>query len=537
MLKVQKKVAESSSFNLLTVYLTFFFSISNTFVLARLLTPEEWALLILVISFINIAIFLSNLFPPNAQETIMYYIPHLSINSNNQEVRRKFIIHVYKIRLISAFLILLLYLLITLLADFGTILFSMILIMSPMILCKVLIDLNDSVLYAFHKFKSVFFARILNPITVTTINFLIYFYKLDKPIFLISYAFLLGTIVSGIVSMILIISFISSKAKGELEGFDQKSEFYNIHRKYGTYLILADVFGLLTGLIVNILFLEFEFVVFITYITICQISATSALLFSSSNPEAYISIFSEIDYEKNSEVYQNLFYKLNKFLMIFVCIIVGIMIFYIEFYIVVIYSEIYLVILRAIQLFLFMAFAQVIINNLMILTLSTNNTKINAEIEFIRMIITIVFTIIVLLYFDFFTLIIFYLLCSFLMTFISVYLINKQTELQLNFVFFFKPFIIFLVSFIIVYPLNYLINIDYFDKAYINFFINGTIKFSVFALVFYIIFYFTKTITKKEFNDMIKIIPILNSKNYLIRKLVQKIEIFLPSQKGGGKKP
>jgi len=336
--------------------------------------------------------------------------------------------------------------------------------------------------------------------------------------------------------MILILSFISSKKRGESIDFDHKSDFYYIHKKYGTYLLFADIFGLLTGLIVNILFLEFKFIVFITYITICQISATSALLFSSSNPEAYVSIFSEIDYEKNNEMYQRLFYKLNKFLMIFVCIIVGIMLFYIEFYIVVIYSETYLVILRAIQLFLFTAFAQVIINNLKILTLSTNNTKINAEIEFIRMIITIMFTIIALLFFDFFTLIIFYLLCSFFMTLITVYLINKQTELRIKFTFFFKPFMIFLISFIIVFPLNYFVNVDDFDKAYINFFINGTIKFSVFALVFYIIFYFTKTITKKEFNDMLRIIPILNSKNAFIQKLVKRIEIFLPSEKDGKNK-
>ena len=530
MSKVQKKVAESSSFNLLTVYLTFFFSILNTFVLARLLAPEEWALLILTILLVNIAIFFSNLFPPNAQETIMYYIPHLSSKGNEYEVKRNFITHVYKVRLFSGFLVFLIYLIITYLASFNPVLFEMILIMSPMILCKILIDLNDSVLYAFQKFKSVFIARVLNPITVTTSNFLIYFYKLKNPIFLISYAFLLGTIISCIISIILIINLISFKMKGEILPFDQKSDFYYIHKKYGINLVLADIFGLLTGLIIKLLFLEFKFLVFITYITICQISATSALLFASSNPEAYISIFSEIDYEKNSEKYLRLFYKLNKFLMMFVCIVVGIMLFYIEFYIVVIYSPTYLIILGPIRLFLFTAFATVIINNLMIITLSTNNTKINAEINFIEMVINILFTIIALLFFDFYTLIIFYLISSFLMTFITVYLINKQTGLRLNFAMFFKPLIIFIISFLLVFPLNYIVNIDIFDKAYINFFINGTIKFSIFGLVFYVLFYFTRTITREEFDDMIKIIPILNSKNFLIQRIVKKIKIFLPSE-------
>ena len=90
MLKIHKKVAESSSYNLITIYLTFIFGILNTFILARLLIPEEWALIILTLSFINIVILCSNLFPPNAQESIKYYIPHLlkyfTENSHNSDI-------------------------------------------------------------------------------------------------------------------------------------------------------------------------------------------------------------------------------------------------------------------------------------------------------------------------------------------------------------------------------------------------------------------------------------------------------------------
>jgi hypothetical protein len=280
-----------------------------------------------------------------------------------------------------------------------------------MIICKVLIDLNDSVLFAYHKFKLVFITRILSPITITTFNFLIYFFQLEDPIFLIAYAYLLGTVISSSLSIILILKLIFTENNKEKLSLSYKSsDYYEIHKKYGIYLIVADLSGLISGLIINLLFLEFEFIIFITYITICQISATSALMFSSSNPESYISIFSEINYEDNPKTYQTLFYELNNFLMIFVCIIVAIMFFYIEFYIVVIYSTRYFVILGAIRLFLFTAFAQVIINNLMILTLSTNNTKINAEYGIVKMIIDISLTIIALIFFDFYTLIIFYLI-------------------------------------------------------------------------------------------------------------------------------
>ncbi|MFX0072972.1 MAG: hypothetical protein ACFFAO_17990, partial [Candidatus Hermodarchaeota archaeon] len=362
-------------------------------------------------------------------------------------------------------------------------------------------------------------------------NFFIFFFKLENPIFLIAFAYVLGTVLSCIISIILVIQLIFTEPKEEGNFISNKTDFDKIHKKYGTYLILADVFELLTSLIVYLLFLEFEFIIFITYLTICQISATSALLFSSSNPEAYIAIFSEIDYETNPKKYQKLFYRLNNFLMMFVCVILGIMLFYIEFYIVVIYSAKYLIILRALQLYLFTAFAQVIINNLLIITLSINKTKIKAIIGFIKMVIDVSFTIIALLFFDFYTLIFFYLISSFIMTFITVYLINKRTDFRLSLSMFYKTFIIFLISFIIVFPLNYIVNTVYSDRAYINFFINGTIKFSVFILIFYIFFYYAKVITKEEFNEMIEIMPLLNSKNRFIQWCVKKIIIFLPSKK------
>ena len=535
MSEIHKQVAESSSFNLLTVYLSFIFGILNTFVLARLLAPEEWALLILTLALINIAVFFCNLFPPNAQESIIYYIPYLKKKGNNEDVVKiNFIKHVYKIRIFSGLLILIIFLIITSLANFDFVLFQIILIMTPVIICKIFTELNISVLRGFQKFKLVFIASVLNHIIVTISNFLIFTLKIENPLIMVSYAFFIGALISFLVSMIL--ALISIPLKKTLDKKEnnlqpiEKSNFYEIHKTYGSYLILADLFGLLSGLIVYLLFLEFEFIIFITYLTICQISVTSALLFSSSNPRSYISIFSEIDYEKNPKLYHNLFYKLNKFLMIFVCFIVGIMLFYIELYIVVIYSEIYLIIFRAIQIFLFTAFAHMIINNLMILTQSTNNTKINAELEFIRMIFTIFVTFIALIFFDFYFLIFFYLITSYMMTLIAVFLINKHTHLKLKPMIFFKPFFIFLVSFIITYPLNYVINYQEFDKAYLNFFVNGTLSFSAFVIVFYIISYFTKVITKEEFDELVEIIPILRSKSIIIKKLVKIIVKFLPSK-------
>ena len=532
MSKMDKKVAESSSYNLLTVYLTFLSGILNTFVLARLLIPEEWALIILSLLFINIAIFFCNLLPPHAQDTIKYYIPHIiseeknTINLNDE--KRKFIFHIYKIRLSFTMLIFIIYLLIVSIYNFEFRMYEIILIMSPMIFFNILFYLNNAILLAYKKFKLVFITSVLSQFTVTTCNIIIFLFKFKNPLYFVGWAFLLGAINSCIMALILVIPVIPKNKSDKTLSTISEKKFHMIHKQYGSYLIIANVFTLLTGLIINLMFLESGYILFITYLTICDISVTSALLFSGSNPSSYISIFSEINYEKSPEEFKTLFYRLSTFLLLFNCLITSIMLFYIEFYIVVIYSTVYFVILYPIQLFLITAFAKMILNNLLIITHSTKNTKINAELALFQMIIDISLTYIALKYYNFYILILFYVFSSFLMTFIMFFFIKLHTDLNLKILVFFKPFIFFIVSFSISYLVNYFIYIQIFEKAYINFFINGTIKFAIFIVIFYLILYLSKLITKEEFNELVKIIPILNSKNFIIQKLVKKMEIFFP---------
>jgi O-antigen/teichoic acid export membrane protein len=298
------------------------------------------------------------------------------------------------------------------------------------------------------------------------------------------------------------------------------------------FLTMAEVFAQLSSLTVFILFLNFDVIIFITYLTICEISVTSALQFSSSDPHSYISIFSEINYQKDPIAYKENFYKLNKLLMLFVCIIVGIMFFFIEIYITVIYSQRYLIILIYIQIILFSAFSKIVVRNLFIITQSIGKTQINAKIAFYQMIINILSAFCALLFFGFLTIIIFLLLGSFLLTYLAVRLINKSIDLKLKAFVFYKPFLVFIISFIIVFPFYYFINFQFIPQIYLlNVFFNNLIKFITFAFVFYIILYRSRLITKQEFNQLIEIIPILNSNKNIIKKIVFFIEKLLPSEK------
>ena len=156
---------ESSSSHLLNVYLTFIFGILNTFIIARLISPADWGLLLITLSFVYFAIFFSKLFPPESQELIKYYIPHLTqeLNYSFREVK-KFLSQVYMIRFICSIGILVIYLIIMSLLNFNLRLFQIIFIMAPIIIFYILIELNYSVLLALLKFKFANLILFINPL-------------------------------------------------------------------------------------------------------------------------------------------------------------------------------------------------------------------------------------------------------------------------------------------------------------------------------------------------------------------------------------
>ena len=105
MSKIQKKIIESSTFGVLNVYINFPLGLLGSFIIARIISPEEWGFLLLSLSFISVAVFFSSIFPPGAEGSIVYYVPHLKSENGNKNLEiRKFLFHIYKTRLLSCFI-------------------------------------------------------------------------------------------------------------------------------------------------------------------------------------------------------------------------------------------------------------------------------------------------------------------------------------------------------------------------------------------------------------------------------------------------
>jgi len=153
-----------------------------------------------------------------------------------------------------------LYLLVINLYNFKAKLFQIILIMSPIVLFLIIKNLNNSILLAFQKFKLVFISNIIYALTITVSLVLIFIFQIMDPIILIAYGSLSGAFLSCIISIFLMIPIIHYKKRSNIP-IQYKQEFLEVHKKYGLYLTLADVFVQFTNLTVYLLFLNFDLII------------------------------------------------------------------------------------------------------------------------------------------------------------------------------------------------------------------------------------------------------------------------------------
>lgn len=532
MQRIQKKVIESSTFDLLITYSGFILGIFNSYFIARLISPEDWGLLLMVLNIIKTIAFICNIFPPGAEGSLSYYIPSFKNKTENSNIEiRGFILHVLKIRFLSFLITFISFIIIINILGIGNILIILLFLLSPTLLFNTLQPLIIAIIRSNLKFKIAFYINSLNIIIYTTINFVIFVSNLKNPLFFIALASLVSGAISFILSIILVFPIIPKENSNKMKiiKFELK-KYYKIHTEYGLHIILSGLIIQITTLLVNFIFLSYDAIVYITYLSISTNLVSQVMSFSGSNRVSMVPIFTELDYKNNPETYKKILYQITKYLILFLSIIVVALFYFMELFILIIYSEIYLVILTAVKISLFRAFMKLIIRNLLIISHSTNNTKINSELNLIDMIMTIIITLISLTFFNFTTLILLLLFESIILTFIMIILVNKQVDIKLKLFNLFKPFLLFLLVFSFSYPISLLINFQFFDVNFFNLFLNSFIKVLIFLIMLYIVNYITKFITREEYSQLEKLIPILSSKKKFINNISTFIKKLLPTQ-------
>ncbi|MHA1284350.1 MAG: hypothetical protein ACTSQP_17765 [Promethearchaeota archaeon] len=533
MSSTKEKIFKSSSLSIISVNLQFIFGIINTFFIARLISPEEWAFLLLIFSIINFSIFIGSLFPLGIESALQYFIP-ITLNKKKDNIEEILgcIFYCYKRRISLSLITFLLYIIIIFLIHFESKVLEIAIILSPLIITNIIQTLTIAIFLSFQKFFKAFLSSILNPIIITTFNTFIYIFQIENPLFYISISYLFGSIINLIFSIIMLLPIIfnmKSRIINKIIKYN-KQNFSKIQKKIGINLLFTKFLSQIGILTLNLLFLRFNFVVYITYLMVCENIVSFALNFSSSKQSSYISIFTE-ELHKSEDYFKLYFYALLKYSLLIGCFLAALMFFFIKIYILIIYSNDYLIIVSATQLFIFIIFPRIILRSANIIISSTNTTKIYPWLTFIEVISNILLTLIAILFFNFFVLILLYVISSYAYSFISIWLINKFSMVNLKSRIIYKPLLLFIASFLLSMWISITFYVQIFTISIVNDFINGMIYFLIFLFFFYLILYFTKYITKEEFNQLLELVNILNLESKYFKKLRKFLEKFFPSKK------
>ena len=532
MTEAQKKIIKSSAFSFLGVYLNFFLGLLSTFSIARIITPEEWGLLLIAESFVATGAFLCSLFPPGAEGSIEYYIPHLKGLGGNRDIEiREFILHNYRLRSLSGLIGFFVYLIVIFSANIELTLLQLTLILSPKILLSLIQNLNIAIITAFQKFKFLFIVMSIHVFNISIGNFSILLINPLNSILIVAIVNLLGLTITMAISFFYILKIIPKKRKISQSEVNHKKNFYKLHKTYGLPLVFTGLIAQMGNLASNLIFLAFGFVQYITYLSICETIITSTLKFSSSDRTVQMTIFSEINYDKNPENYKKTFYQYFKYLSLIVCIFTAIFYYFIDVYIDIIYSEVYSIVLLIIPIYIFQTFSRLINRNLLVLVYSTNHTKISIYYSIIQTVNNLIVTCISLAFFNFTTLIIFYLATSYLLNILTILLIRKIVGFKINILKLIYPFLIYTVSFFITIPFTYFINVQLFSLIILNDVSNSLVHFLIFLIPFYILIYMTKFITREEFSQLMIIMPGKRFRNRFIQKIIENLTKLFPSQK------
>ncbi len=530
--EVKKKIFESTSLNAISLNVSTIIGFLNTYLIVRLIAPEEWALIIVALTFLNFAVFLTQFIPPSANSSIIFYIPQLLAEKekNNDELV-SFIYYNYKNRLLFTIIIYILFCIVIYLYTFGTQSYQIIMILSPLIFFRTLQGFNISILVAFQKFRRLFIVNIINTFVRTVGLLIIFFFLLGNSLILITYLNLFQGIFGFLIALFSIMFILKIKRikNQKLNYKDYKQNFYKLQKKYGINLLISNLISYITAIIVNVLFLNSGMLIFVTYLAICE--HIMYFLKSTSSSKQPISIFSEL-YAKNKSTYKFYFIKYLKYSSLVNGVLVGFMFFFIEVFIELIYTEEYYAIIFGIQLYFILSFSRLILRTLGMISSSTNKTIIILQVNVFQVSLSIIITIIGIAFSSFNLLIILYIISSYLSTLISFILVNHYTKLNLKIVNVYKPVLLFLTSFIISFIFSSLVNIYipvFSNFGILNKILNGGIKFLIFLFVHYLAVYFTRYITRDEFDKLIEVIPILNSKKKYIQSITKTLRKCFPS--------
>lgn len=509
--KEHRNLAKNSFYSILNTYGTFLFTLIITFFIARLISKEAWGYLILANSYILIITIILTFLPPGLNQTLNYFIPRYY--SLNQISRLKSLIK-YSLILKIIFLIpvfFISFLLFIFLSELFALNLTeenlnLLFLLSPLIIINSLEIVFNAINQGFNKYNLLFILLIIKYLIY--IGFLAYFFFFLQAISLET--LVITNVISSSISFILnflIILNIYTKIKSDKEISKFSKEDLQRIMKYGipvrTGTFLTEIWVEIQTQAISIFETSDQITGFNTSRIYLSISVNILASLSSPLTISFSRIIAKNGKNQIESLY-NLFVKYSLFMYL---LITGILFYIVDFFIVVILGETYLVYSELIKIYLFSYLFLIFASPFDALMLAENRAKYIAKIRFYGLLVRAPLFFILLIKFGMIPAFYGILISNFLYGMGYLLFTLKIGKIKLNLKNLLIQYIVFLVSLgislilhnLFIYEWNYLI-LQYLNLLFFQH--SNLLSLIIFVLIFIFLNVIFKVLTTKDIENL-----------------------------------
>jgi len=522
-----KVLAKNTLLSIFSSYGNYIFALMTSFLLARMISRDEWAILILATSLIMIFSIVPNFLPPGIIISLNFYIPRYKAKKQLTKLR-SFILKAFYLRIISVMIITSIGLFVIIVFNgFFTIYLqnhiSLLYILFPLIIISGFETLFIATLIGFNLFKINIIVLIIKSIINVIPLFSYFLIAKTIEIEIVAFINLISAIIPFIfVSVIFFIKVSKLKDIGK-KGLNNKDFIRKVVR-YGSFLRIQRLIGDLWKQVETITIGIYEKLIWVTGFSISKNYTRISGLFLTSLNSPLIYSFSSLDYNKNEDKIKKMFLIIYRFSSFSFLLITGILFFFSNFFLSFVYGEDFVVYSIMIQILLISG-ALSIYGSLYLLLLRTTNRIKQLVILFVTgfpIQITIFFATIInfgilgMLIADLIQRIISLVMYSILSVKVIKINLNILKVVALFFSYFFSLFLVIILGDLFLNEISYqfwsVLNLMIFKDLNI-------IKILIFALSFIFLNILFRTISKVD----IEYIELLFTKDSFTQKNIKKL--------------
>lgn len=524
-------LVKNSFFSFLNTYGTFIFSIISSFLLARLIDDALWNYFILGLSYIQIVSLVIKFLPPSLNNTLQYYIPRFySLNKYNRlksfilraiYVKVLFLIPVFIIAIVVFTLFSKIFL-ITLPETY----YDIVLLLSPLIIISNLQIILNSINIGFNKYKIVFFSFITQYLIYIAflLYFFIFFHDIELRVLILAYV--LSALIPFLIN-IFIITRILYKIKVSSKSSTSLKEDLRDMVKYGGFARTATFFT--------------EFWAEMQVQSIGVFRPTSVLGFKISRDLLSVSVnassaianpltvsFTSFIAKEKKENIIVIYNLIIKYLIFFMEILTGLLFFFADFFIFLVYGEPRLIYSDIVKLYLFTFIFLIVSSPIVSLLLAENKGKSLVLIRFIGFLLQFPLFLVLLIVINLYTAILGIIISNFLFSVLYLYATIKIGNIKLNLrkiafqylIFFFSLGVTLILEYFLLDNLNNLLLLRVNSQIFKIF---NPFSLIVFLIIFMILVIAFRVLTVGDINYLQSFF----SKKSIMHKITNSILNFL----------